>query len=159
MRTTTSGVRGMRSHRVGHRRQVEVVGAQPGDAQAATDADRRLGERVGLGEHRRRRVVEPEVVHRRDDLAVLDQDTQSWWIVDWKTNRIDSRQAAWLKEIYEPQLSAYRAALSAITNSPVRAAIFSTVTGQWMEYDDAVLDARWAKLAGSPEAIEEALCL
>lgn len=93
------------------------------------------------------------------DLAVYDERANSWWIIDWKTNRIDSSKAAWLKEHYEPQLAAYRAALLAITNSSVRAAIYSTTTGLWMEYDNAALDARWRDLARSPEAIEEAMCL
>jgi ATP-dependent exoDNAse (exonuclease V) beta subunit len=105
------------------------------------------------------RLNDSECVEGIIDLAILDRNTGSWWIVDWKTNRIDARQAAWLKEIYEPQLSAYRAALRAITKAPVRAAIYSTPTGQWMDYDNAVLDARWRELAASPEALEEALCL
>jgi ATP-dependent exoDNAse (exonuclease V) beta subunit len=93
------------------------------------------------------------------DLAIYDEGMKSWWIVDWKTNRIDSSKAAWLKGHYEPQLAAYRAALLAITHSPVRAAIYSTTTGLWMGYDNAALDACWSELARSPEAIEEAMCL
>jgi ATP-dependent exoDNAse (exonuclease V) beta subunit len=105
------------------------------------------------------RLSDSECVEGIIDLAIFDWATGSWWIVDWKTNRIEASQAGWLKEIYEPQLSAYRAALRGITNAPVRAAIYSTPTGQWMDYDNAVLDARWRELAGSPEALEEALCL
>jgi ATP-dependent exoDNAse (exonuclease V) beta subunit len=105
------------------------------------------------------RLSDYECVEGVIDLAIFDRSTGSWWIVDWKTNRIETRQVAWLKEIYEPQLSAYRAALRGITKAPVRAAIYSTPTGQWMDYDDIVLDGRWRELAGSPEALEEALCL
>jgi ATP-dependent exoDNAse (exonuclease V) beta subunit len=105
------------------------------------------------------RLNDSECIEGVIDLAVYDSTAKSWWIVDWKTNRIEPRQASWLKTIYEPQLAAYRAALRAITNAPVQAAIYSTVLGEWMAYDESLLDARWAKLAGSPEAIEEALCL
>jgi ATP-dependent helicase/nuclease subunit A len=105
------------------------------------------------------RMSDAECVEGVIDLAVYDPASNSWWVVDWKTNRIETRQAAWLKAIYEPQLAAYRAALLAITKAPVRAAIYSTVIGEWMEYDSDILDARWNELAGSPEAIEMALCM
>lgn len=105
------------------------------------------------------RMNDSECVEGIIDLAVYDENARSWWIVDWKTNRIDSQRIEWLKEHYEPQLAAYRAALLAITKSTVRAAIYSTTTGAWIEYDDTKLDARWRELVRSPEAIEEALCL
>jgi ATP-dependent exoDNAse (exonuclease V) beta subunit len=105
------------------------------------------------------RMSNSECVEGVIDLAVYDPASMSWWIVDWKTNRIETHQAAWLKTIYEPQLAAYCAALHAITKAPVRAAIYSTVIGEWMEYDSDILDARWNELAGSPEAIEMALCM
>lgn len=105
------------------------------------------------------RMNESECVEGIIDLAIWDEREKLWWILDWKTNRIDASKIAWLKEHYEPQLAAYRAALLAITNRPVRAAIYSTTTGTWMDYDDAVLAARWKELERAPEKIEEALCL
>jgi ATP-dependent exoDNAse (exonuclease V) beta subunit len=105
------------------------------------------------------RMNDSECVEGIIDLAIYDRQANTWWIIDWKTNRVESTKADWLKEHYEPQLAAYRAALRAITNASVRAAIYSTMTGLWMEYDNTALERRWRELAQSPEAIEEAMCL
>src|SRR5436190_9090351 len=66
-----------RSYRFGGRRQVELVGAQHRDADRATlgaARDHGGAETVAAGEHLDRRLVEPEVVDRMRDLAVLDPE-------------------------------------------------------------------------------------
>jgi ATP-dependent exoDNAse (exonuclease V) beta subunit len=91
------------------------------------------------------------------DLVVYDPAAKRWMVVDWKTNDVRPAHLHSLRDQYRRQLAAYRAALQAMLAAPVSAALYSTSTGEWLAYEDAALDAAWAEIAGSSDAVEAAL--
>ncbi|HZS16380.1 MAG TPA: UvrD-helicase domain-containing protein [Candidatus Udaeobacter sp.] len=80
------------------------------------------------------------------DLVLFDQKTNEILIVDWKTNKIAANKLEVLKEIYRPQMAAYWRAMSSLTNALVRAAIYSTATGEFALYDRDELGREWQSL-------------
>jgi len=88
------------------------------------------------------------------DLAVFDPVRGSWLILDWKTNRTTPAKLPELRAHYLPQLSAYWRAATAMLKAPVIAGIYSTATGQWLPYEEAELQAAWAKISAAPEELE-----
>lgn len=80
------------------------------------------------------------------DLALFDPVAKGWLILDWKTNRIDAREAAALCEQYLAQVAAYWKAVTEMTRTPVAAQIYSTATGEFIAYDTAELESEWERL-------------
>ena len=91
------------------------------------------------------------------DLAVYDRAANGWTILDWKTNRLPSGDAAPLRAHYLPQLSAYWKAASEMLRVPVAAGLYSTATGQWLPYDQTELAPSWEKLRRNSAALTRAL--
>jgi ATP-dependent exoDNAse (exonuclease V) beta subunit len=84
------------------------------------------------------------------DLALLQAGKKKWFIVDWKTNRIERNQTDKLRAHYRPQIAAYWKAVTEITNQSVGAAIYSTSTGQLLLYDENELAIEWQRLKNLP---------
>lgn len=76
-------------------------------------------------------VSEAEVLQGVIDLVI--RDPSGWTVLDWKTNRV--AEASALTERYAPQIRAYAGAVAAVIGQPVRAGIWSTALGVWMEID------------------------
>lgn len=91
------------------------------------------------------------------DLVVYDRAAKRWLVVDWKTNAIYPRDLPALREMYQGQLAAYRAAFEAMLGGKVSAALYSTATGEWLPYEVAALDETWREIGGSAEKIEAAM--
>ena len=112
----------------------------------------------GLGKYlRNANVIRPEIPffwRAKDnlclegiiDLALLKQDETKWFILDWKTNRIDRNRIDTLRASYRPQIAAYWRAIAEMTGESVDAAIYSTSTGQLLVYDEIELTAEWERL-------------
>ena len=80
------------------------------------------------------------------DLAFFDPTTNEWLIVDWKTNRVARDKIDILRVTYRPQLAAYCQAVERTTGHKVRAAIYSTATGEFVRYESREVAAEWARL-------------
>ena len=80
------------------------------------------------------------------DLAFFDPTTNEWLIVDWKTNRVARDKIDILRVTYRPQLAAYCQAVERTTGHKVRAAIYSTATGEFVRYEPREVAAEWARL-------------
>jgi ATP-dependent helicase/nuclease subunit A len=69
------------------------------------------------------------------DLACYDPADNSWWVLDWKTNRITSdADVERLREHYQPQIAAYCTALKLSFNAGVNAALYFTGVGRFLEF-------------------------
>jgi hypothetical protein len=95
------------------------------------------------------------------DLALFDSNADRCLILDWKTNRVarDKRidpppdgfaGANNLRELYRPQIAAYWKAVTEMTGITVDAGIYSTSTGQFIEYDSDGLAIEWQRLRNLP---------
>jgi len=80
------------------------------------------------------------------DLALFHPDENEWFILDWKTNRIDSDELDKLRVSYRPQIAAYWNAVTEMTRQTVAAGIYSTATGKVVVYDEKELTAEWDRL-------------
>lgn len=80
------------------------------------------------------------------DLALFDPRSKEWLIVDWKTNRVGRDKVDTLRAKYRPQLAAYCQVIKETTGHTVRAAIYSTATGEFVRYQPAELAAEWERL-------------
>jgi ATP-dependent exoDNAse (exonuclease V) beta subunit len=80
------------------------------------------------------------------DLALFEADAQKWFILDWKTNRIEPDQIDKLRVYYRPQIAAYWTAVAEMTKRPTSAGIYSTSTGQLLVYSENELAAAWQRL-------------
>ena len=69
--------------------------------------------------------------------------------LDWKTNRLERDKIDKLRVCYRPQIAAYWKAIAQMTKQPVRAAIYSTSTGQLLMYDEKELTEDWERLSRS----------
>lgn len=103
------------------------------------------------------KMSETECIEGIMDLVVFDPSKREWLIADWKTNPITPADLQQLKDHYRPQLAAYWRALSDMTGQPVRAALYSTTCGEWLAYESDELRESWAKIAGDPVAVSQAL--
>ena len=81
------------------------------------------------------------------DLLLVDENSRSCVVLDWKTNRIAPGDEPRLAEHYRPQLSAYWKAIVEITGFEARAAIYSTATGKLLPYPENELAEEWKRLA------------
>jgi len=100
------------------------------------------------------RMSETECLEGIIDLAVFDPASDTWLVLDWKTN---STGLDGLHAHYAKQLAAYWRTLSDITGAKVEAALYATMSGAWLPYGERLLAETWASIAGNPPAIAEAL--
>ena len=91
------------------------------------------------------------------DLAIFDPASESWLILDWKTNRTTAADLPKLHAHYLPQLSAYWKAVSEMLGAPVAAGLYSTATAAWLPYESESLSDAWQNLRREPDAITRAL--
>ncbi|MEP6809849.1 MAG: PD-(D/E)XK nuclease family protein, partial [Chthoniobacterales bacterium] len=84
------------------------------------------------------------------DLFVLDLTQRRALLIDWKTNAINTKRVASLREKYRSQIAAYWKAVSEITSFEVQAALYSTATGQLLPFEPAELASEWHRLAQLP---------
>jgi ATP-dependent exoDNAse (exonuclease V) beta subunit len=77
------------------------------------------------------------------DLALFQPEEERWLILDWKTNRLQRDEIDKLRVHYLPQIATYWKAIAQMTNQPVRAAIYSTSTGQLLMFDEKELAEGW----------------
>ena len=84
------------------------------------------------------------------DLAFLEADTEKWFILDWKTNRLEPDQTDKLRVSYRPQIAAYWKVVVEMTKRPVSAGIYSTSTGQLLVYSENELVTEWKRLKNLP---------
>jgi ATP-dependent exoDNAse (exonuclease V) beta subunit len=82
------------------------------------------------------------------DLAFFNE-ANGVFILDWKTNRIAANKIDVLRELYRPQMAAYWQAVLKLINARVRAAVYSTATGQLVIYGDDELSEEWRRLSGN----------
>jgi len=80
------------------------------------------------------------------DLALFQPAEKKWFVLDWKTNRIERDQIDQLRITYRRQIAAYWKAVTEITNRPVNAGIYSTATGELLVYDAKELAHEWQRL-------------
>jgi ATP-dependent helicase/nuclease subunit A len=85
------------------------------------------------------------------DLALSQPGERKWFILDWKTNRIEQGDLDKLRASYQPQIAAYWKAVTEMTNQAVGAAIYSTATGQFIAYDRDQLAREWERLRDLPQ--------
>lgn len=100
------------------------------------------------------RMSERECLEGIMDLVVFDPSSESWLVVDWKTNSIPPAE---LPAKYERQLAAYWRTLGDITGAKVEAALYATACGAWLPYDERTLAETWARISGDASALAEAL--
>jgi ATP-dependent exoDNAse (exonuclease V) beta subunit len=81
--------------------------------------------------------------------VALQAEEKRWLILDWKTNRLQRDEIDKLRLRYRPQIAAYWRAIAQMTKQPVRAAIYSTSTGQLLMYDEKELADEWGRLCRS----------
>ena len=84
------------------------------------------------------------------DLAFFEADTEKWFILDWKTNRLEPDQTDKLRVSYRPQIAAYWKVVAEMTKRPVSAGIYSTSTGQLLVYSENELATEWERLKNLP---------
>jgi ATP-dependent exoDNAse (exonuclease V) beta subunit len=84
------------------------------------------------------------------DLAFFDPEAGEWLIIDWKTNRIARDKIELLRAQYRPQLAAYCQAVKETTGHEVRAALYSTATGEFVRYEPQEMVAEWERLERLP---------
>jgi len=80
------------------------------------------------------------------DLALFEANAKRWFILDWKTNRVEPTQTDKLRLSYRSQIAAYWKAVVKMTKLPVKAGIYSTSTGQLLIYSENELAAEWERL-------------
>jgi ATP-dependent exoDNAse (exonuclease V) beta subunit len=84
------------------------------------------------------------------DLALFRSDEKNWFILDWKTNRIERSELESLRVEYRPQIAAYWKAVEEMTKRPVSAGIYSTATGELIVYGENELSKEWERLRNLP---------
>src|SRR6266487_1732497 len=80
------------------------------------------------------------------DVALFEADEKKWFVVDWKTNRLEPDQTDKLRISYRPQIAAYWKVVVEMTKQPVSAGIYSNSTGQLLVYSENELAAEWERL-------------
>lgn len=80
------------------------------------------------------------------DLALIDPETHSCLIIDWKTNRITAEEVAKTGDGYKAQLASYARAFGAITGLSVTAGLYFTATGTLLLYQPSDLAEDWTRL-------------
>jgi ATP-dependent helicase/nuclease subunit A len=80
------------------------------------------------------------------DVALFQPDEKKWFVLDWKTNRVERDELESLRVEYRPQIAAYWKAITEITKRPVSAGIYSTATGELIVYAENQLAEEWERL-------------
>jgi len=84
------------------------------------------------------------------DLALFEPTKKKWFILDWKTNRVERDKIDRLRLRCRPQLAAYRKVISEITGDDVTAAVYSTANGEFLRYEPDELATEWERLQKLP---------
>jgi ATP-dependent exoDNAse (exonuclease V) beta subunit len=84
------------------------------------------------------------------DVALFQPDEKKWFILDWKTNRVERDELESLRVEYRPQIAAYWKAVTEMTKRPVSAGIYSTATGELIVYSEDELAQEWARIRTLP---------
>jgi ATP-dependent exoDNAse (exonuclease V) beta subunit len=84
------------------------------------------------------------------DLALFEPTKKKWFILDWKTNRVERDKINRLRLRYRPQLAAYRKVIGEMTGNDVTAAVYSTANGEFLRYEPDELATEWARLHKLP---------
>jgi ATP-dependent exoDNAse (exonuclease V) beta subunit len=80
------------------------------------------------------------------DIALFEPDERKWFVLDWKTNRVERDALENLRVEYRPQIAAYWKAVTEMTKRPVNAGIYSTATGEFIVYSENQLAEEWERL-------------
>jgi ATP-dependent helicase/nuclease subunit A len=80
------------------------------------------------------------------DVALFQPDEKKWFVLDWKTNRVERDELESLRVEYRPQIAAYWKAVAEMTKRPVSAGIYSTATGELIVYSENQLAEEWERL-------------
>jgi ATP-dependent exoDNAse (exonuclease V) beta subunit len=80
------------------------------------------------------------------DVAFFQPDQKGWFVLDWKTNRIERDELEKLRMEYQPQMAAYWKAVTEMTQRPVRVGIYSTALGELIVYSQNQLAEEWERL-------------
>jgi hypothetical protein len=86
------------------------------------------------------------------DLGLYDPTEKEWFILDWKTNRVERNEIDRLRLRYRPQLAAYRKVIGEMTGNDVTAAVYSTANGEFLRYEPDELAMEWERLQKLPAA-------
>jgi ATP-dependent helicase/nuclease subunit A len=84
------------------------------------------------------------------DLALFHPDEKKWFVLDWKTNRVEREKLESLRMEHRPQIAAYWKAVTEMTKQPVSAGIYSTATGKLIVYTENELAQEWERLRNLP---------
>jgi ATP-dependent helicase/nuclease subunit A len=84
------------------------------------------------------------------DVALFDSDEKKWFVLDWKTNRVERDELESLRVEYRPQIAAYWKVVTEMTKRPVSAGIYSTATGERIVYTENELAQEWERLRNLP---------
>src|SRR6476646_10616971 len=84
------------------------------------------------------------------DIAFFHPDKKEWFVLDWKTNRLERDELENLRVEYRPQIAAYWKAVTEMTKRPVSAGIYSTATGELIVYSENQLAEEWERLRNLP---------
>ena len=84
------------------------------------------------------------------DLLLIDPAARRALLIDWKTNRVTTKDRGKLSVRYRPQLAAYWKAVSEITGFAVEAGLYSTALGQLLLFPSDELETEWTRLAKLP---------
>ena len=84
------------------------------------------------------------------DVALYRPDEKKWFVLDWKTNRVERDGLESLRLEYRPQIAAYWKAVTEMTKRPVSAGIYSTATGELIVYRENELAQEWERLSHLP---------
>ena len=84
------------------------------------------------------------------DVALFQPGKKKWFVLDWKTNRVDRDELENLRVKYRSQIAAYWKSVTEMTKRPVSAGIYSTATGELIEYSENELAAEWERLRNLP---------
>jgi ATP-dependent exoDNAse (exonuclease V) beta subunit len=84
------------------------------------------------------------------DIALFQPDKKKWFVLDWKTNRVDRDELENLRVEHRPQIAAYWKSVTEMTKRPVSAGIYSTAAGELIEYSENELAAEWERLRNLP---------
>jgi ATP-dependent helicase/nuclease subunit A len=80
------------------------------------------------------------------DVALFQPDENKWFVLDWKTNRVERDELESLRVDYRPQIAAYWKAVMEMTKRPVSAGIYSTAIGELIVYSENQLAEEWERL-------------
>ena len=86
------------------------------------------------------------------DVALFQPDKKKWFVLDWKTNRVEPDELENLRVEYRAQIAAYWKSVTEMTRRPVSAGIYSTATGELIEYSENELATEWERLRNLPPA-------